>query len=63
MIRFTKRVHYDAQAYMKAMIWEYKFIFRDKAVLFSFVGVSLVSHFYTPIFIPTKRSRNFLLPW
>lgn len=51
MIRFTKRVHYDAQAYMKAMIWEYKFIFRDKAVLFSFVGVSLVVSFlYTYIY-------------
>lgn len=51
MSKFAKRIQYDAQAYMKALIWEFKFIFRDKAVLLSFVGVSIVVSFlYTYVY-------------
>lgn len=51
MRNFTKRIHYDAQAYLKAMLWEFKLIIRDKAVLFSFIGVAvLVSFLYTYIY-------------
>lgn len=51
MSRFSKRIHNDAQAYLKALVWEYKFIFRDKAVMLSFIGVSiLVSFLYSYIY-------------
>lgn len=46
-----KRIHYDAMAYLKAMIWEFKFIVRDKAVLFSFIGVAvIISFLYTYVY-------------
>lgn len=45
MSSFLKRIHYDAQAFLKSMIWEFKFIFRDKAVFSSFIGVAIVVSF------------------
>ncbi len=45
MINFAKRIHYDAQAFMKSMLWEFKLIFRDKAVFFSFIGVAILVSF------------------
>ncbi|AEK22354.1 Conserved hypothetical protein [Capnocytophaga canimorsus Cc5] len=36
---------------MKSLLWEWKYIFRDKAVLFSFLGVSLIVPFlYTFVY-------------
>lgn len=45
MNNFFRRIHYDAQAFMKSMIWEFKLIFRDKAVFFSFIGVAVIISF------------------
>lgn len=51
MLNFYKRIQYDSQAFLKAMLWEFKFIFRDKAVLFSFIGVAtIVSFIYTYLY-------------
>lgn len=51
MRRFKSRIYIDSQAYLKSLLWEWKYIFKDKAVLFSFVGVSLVVPFlYTYVY-------------
>ncbi|ATA94284.1 ABC transporter permease [Capnocytophaga canimorsus] len=51
MRRIKSRIYIDSQAYMKSLLWEWKYIFRDKAVLFSFLGVSLIVPFlYTFVY-------------
>ncbi len=51
MGKISKRIHHDSQAYMKALLWEFKLIFKDKAVLFSFIIVALlVSFLYTYVY-------------
>ncbi len=50
-MKISTRLHYDSQAYIKALVWEFRLIFRDKAVLFSFIGVALiVSFLYTYVY-------------
>ncbi len=49
--RLVNRLTTDVQAYYKAFIWEWKYIFKDKAVLMSFIGVALlVSVLYTYLY-------------
>ncbi|MFK8272533.1 ABC transporter permease [Capnocytophaga canimorsus] len=51
MRRIKSRIYIDSQAYIKSLLWEWKYIFRDKAVLFSFLGVSLIVPFlYTFVY-------------
>lgn len=51
MRRFRNRLHHDAQAYLKSFIWEWRYIFKDRAVFFSFILVSLmVSFLYTYVY-------------
>ncbi|WP_404811857.1 ABC transporter permease [Capnocytophaga canimorsus] len=51
MRRIKSRIYIDSQAYIKSLLWEWKYIFRDRAVLFSFLGVSLIVPFlYTFVY-------------
>lgn len=51
MSKLIKRIHSDAQAFYKSMVWEFKSILKDKAVFVSFIGVAvLVSFLYTYIY-------------
>ncbi len=45
-----KKINY-IQAFIKAMVWEFKFIFKDKAIFSSFVGVAIIISFlYTYVY-------------
>ncbi|MXV38877.1 ABC transporter permease [Flavobacteriaceae bacterium Ap0902] len=51
MSKFSKRIKYDARAFLQSMLWEFKYIIKDSAVFTSFIGVAiLVSFLYTYIY-------------
>ena len=62
MKQFRSYIYQSSADFTRAMLWEAKYIFRDKAVFFSFVIVAVVVSFlYTPTSIPKKRYKSSLL--
>ncbi len=63
MKQFRSYIYQSSADFTRAMLWEAKYIFRDKAVFFSFVIVAVVSLSCTPTSIPKKHYKNSLLEW
>ena len=51
MKKFKQYIYQSSADFTRAMLWEAKYIFRDRAVFFSFVIVAvLVSFLYTYLY-------------
>ena len=64
MKQFRSYIYQSLADFTRAMLWEAKYIFRDKAVFFSFVIVAVVVSFlYTYLYSEETLQHWNLLKW